>query len=113
MSRPNARGRSKLRDLPLVGWLVAAAVVAIAHRWLPDANWLMLHMVLLGALTHSIIVWSFHFAQTLLRSPASPTDARRQTTRLGLVTGGAAAVLVGVPTQWWPITLAGGLAVST
>ncbi len=113
MSRPNARGRSRLRDLPLLGWLAAAAVVAIAHRWLPDANWLMLHMVLLGALTHSIIVWSFHFAQTLLRSPASPRDARWQTTRLGLVTGGAAAVLVGVPTDWWLLTLAGGLAVAT
>ena len=113
MSRPNARGRSRLRDLPLLGWLAAAAVVAIAHRWLPDANWLMLHMVLLGALTHSIIVWSFPFAQTLLRSPASPRDARWQTTRLGLVTGGAAAVLVGVPTDWWLLTLAGGLAVAT
>lgn len=113
MSRPNARGRSRLRDLPLLGWLAAAAVVAIAHRWLPDANWLMLHMVLLGALTHSIIVWSFHFAQTLLRSPASPRDARWQTTRLGLVTDGAAAVLVGVPTDWWLLTLAGGLAVAT
>ena len=113
MSRPDARGRSRLRDLPLLGWLLAAAIVAIAHRWLPDANWLMLHMVLLGALTHSIIVWSFHFAQTLLRSPASPRDARWQTTRLGLVTGGAAAVLVGVPTDWWPVTLAGGLAVAT
>ncbi len=113
MSRPNARGRSRLRDLPLLGWLLAAAVVAIVHRWLPDANWLMLHMVLLGALTHSILVWSFHFAQTLLRSPASPQDARWQTTRLGLVTGGAAAVLVGVPTDWWPLTLAGGLAVAT
>ena len=113
MSRPNARGRSRLRDLPLLGWLLAAVVVAIAHRWLPDANWLMLHMVLLGALTHSILVWSFHFAQTLLRSPASPRDAGWQTKRLGLVTGGAAAVLVGVPTDWWVLTLAGALAVAT
>ena len=113
MSRPNARGRSRLRDLPLLGWLLTAVVVAIAHRWLPDANWLMLHLVLLGALTHSIIVWSFHFAQTLLRSPASPRDAGWQAWRLRLVTGGAAAVLVGVPTDWWPLTLAGGLAVAT
>ncbi|MCC6497502.1 MAG: multicopper oxidase domain-containing protein [Propionibacteriaceae bacterium] len=113
MSRPSARGRSRLRDLPLLGWLLAAVIVAIVHRWLPDANWLMLHLVLLGALTHSIIVWSFHFTQTLLRSPASPRDASWQATRLGLVAGGAAAVLVGVPTDWWPLTLAGGLAVAT
>ncbi len=113
MSRPTARGRSPLRDLPLLGWLLAAVVVAIVHRWLPDANWLMLHLVLLGALTHSILVWSFHFTQTLLRSPASAQAADRQATRLGLVTGGAAAVLVGVPTDWWPLTLAGGLAVAS
>ena len=35
---------------PRIGWLAAAAIIAIAHRGLPDANWLMLHLVLLGAL---------------------------------------------------------------
>ena len=50
--RPVGRGRSRLRDLPLIGWLVAAVVIAGIHRWLPDANWLMLHLVLLGALSH-------------------------------------------------------------
>ena len=60
MSGSTARGLSWLRDLPLLGWLLAAVVVALAHRWLPDANWLMLHLVLLGAVTHSILVWSFH-----------------------------------------------------
>jgi nitrite reductase (NO-forming) len=117
MSRPTgragARGRSRLRDLPLLGWLLAAAVVALAHRSLPDANWLMLHLVLLGALTHSILVWSFHFAQTLLRAPASEAQARWHNRRLGLLTVGAAAVVVGVPTTWWPLTLAGALAVVT
>lgn len=111
--RPTARGRSRLRDYPLLGWLLAAVVVALAHRSLPDANWLLLHLVLLGALTHSILVWSFHFAQTLLRSPASEAQARWHNRRLGLLTVGAAAVVVGVPTTWWPLTLAGGLAVAT
>ncbi len=112
MSRSVSRGRSRLRDLPLLGWLLAAVAVAVAHRWLPDANWLLLHLVLLGALTHSIVLWSFHFAQTLLRSPASPPALRQHTLRLGLVTGGAAAVLVGVPTTWWPLVLAGGAVVA-
>lgn len=112
MSRSVTRGRSRLRDLPLIGWLAAAVVIAIAHRWLPDANWLMLHLVLLGALTHSIVVWSFHFAQTLLRAPADETGVRRHTQRLGLLTVGAAAVLIGVPTTWWPLTLAGGTLVA-
>jgi nitrite reductase (NO-forming) len=111
-TRPTGRGRSKLRDYPLVGWLLAAIVIALVHRWLPDANWLMLHLVLLGALTHSILVWSYHFAQTLLRAPASPRDARLHDVRLGLLTLGAVAVVVGVPTDVWPLTLAGGTIVA-
>ncbi|MFT4296928.1 MAG: multicopper oxidase domain-containing protein [Micropruina sp.] len=110
--RPVGRRRSRLRDLPLIGWLAAAVVIAVAHRWLPDANWLMLHLVLLGALTHAIVVWSFHFAQTLLRSPASEAEAVRHNRRLGLLTAGAAAVLIGVPTTWWPLTLGGGTLVA-
>ncbi len=110
--RPVGRRRSRLRDLPLIGWLAAAVVIAVAHRGLPDANWLMLHLVLLGALTHAIVVWSFHFAQTLLRSPASEIEAARHNQRLGLLTLGAAAVLIGVPTTWWPLTLVGGLLVA-
>ncbi|HEY3338633.1 MAG TPA: multicopper oxidase domain-containing protein [Propionicimonas sp.] len=102
------RGRSPWRDWPLLGWFVAAVVVALGHRWLPDASWLLLHLVFLGAVTHSIMVWSAHFSQTLLRLPApSGQDAR-----LALLTAGAALVLVGVPTTWWPVTLVGGLAVA-
>jgi nitrite reductase (NO-forming) len=112
MSRRPARGRSRLRDLPLLGWLGLAVVVALGHRFLPDANWLLLHLVLLGALTHSILVWSFHFAQTLLRSPASDEQSRRHVRRLGLLTAGAAAVLVGVPTDAWPLTLTGACLVA-
>ena len=106
------RGRSRLRDLPLIGWLVAAVVIAGIHRWLPDANWLMLHLVLLGALSHSILVWSFHFAQTLLRAPATDAVRIAHHRRLGLLTAGAVAVVIGVPTTWWPLTLAGGTAVA-
>lgn len=107
MGSPLVRGTSPLRDLPLVGWLLGAVGVAIAHRWLPDAGWLLLHLVLLGAVSHAIMVWSFHFAQTLLRFPTTERDLRSQSVRLGLLAAGAATVLVGVPTTWWPVTVAG------
>ena len=107
-----ARGTSPLRDLPLVAWLLAALLVALGHRWLGDANWLMLHLVLLGALTHAILVWSFHFAQTVLRAPTVPSDRGGQAWRLGLLGAGTVAVLVGVPTTWWHVTLTGGLLVA-
>jgi len=87
---------------------VAAIVVALVHRSLDDAPWLMLHLVFLGALTHSILVWSTHFASTLLKAPEPPG----QNVRLAILTVGSAMVLVGVPTTWWPLTLAGGVLVA-
>lgn len=112
MSGSTSRGPSRLRDLPVVGWLTAAVVVALTHRYVADASWLMLHLVLLGALSHAIFVWSFHFAQTLLRLPATEVQARRQAQRLALLATGSVCVVVGVPTTWWPLTLVGGTAVA-
>ena len=66
------RGFWPLRDLPVVGWLLAVVVVALVHPWLPAARWLLLHLVLLGAAGHAILVWSRYFADTLLRVPATP-----------------------------------------
>ena len=76
------RGRSPWRDWPLIGWLSIAVVVALGHRWLAESQWLLLHLVFLGAVTHSIMVWSMHFAQTLLRQPPPP----QQNLRLALLT---------------------------
>ncbi|MGC3953049.1 MAG: multicopper oxidase domain-containing protein [Propionicimonas sp.] len=113
MSRSLARGTSIWRDLPLVLWLVAALVITLIHRWLPDADWLLLHLVLLGAASHAILVWSFHFAQTVLRAPSTAAGQRQQVIRLGLLAASTAVVLVGVPTTWWPVTLVGALGVAT
>ena len=71
MSRPTARGRSRLRDLPLLLWLTAAIVIAVAHRWLPDANWLMLHLVLVGAVFGLLpfLITAVAFPAALHREP--------------------------------------------
>jgi len=101
-----------MRDYPLVAWLLAGLGVAIAHHWIADAGWLLLHIVLLGALTQSIVVWSWHFAQTMLRASDAPGGRRHQTWRLALLNGGAIVVLIGVPTHVWPVTLVGGTIVA-
>ncbi|MGD7705456.1 multicopper oxidase domain-containing protein [Microlunatus sp. Y2014] len=105
-------GRQPLRDHPLLLWLVAAAVVALVHRWVPEATWLMIHLVLLGAMSHAVMVWSAHFARTLLRAPEDPVARRAESVRLLLLLLGAAAVLVGVPTTWWPLTVVGAAVVA-
>jgi nitrite reductase (NO-forming) len=105
------RGFWPLRDLPVLLWLFAAGVVALVHPFVPAPRWLMLHLLLLGALTHAILVWSRHFAETLLHLP--PSDRRPQSRRLLLHNTGALAVITGALTTTWPLTVAGAAAVAT
>ncbi|KRE40466.1 hypothetical protein [Knoellia sp. Soil729] len=101
-----------LRDHPAVVWLVLAVLVALAHPFVPGSRWLMVHLVLLGALTHSILVWSSHFAQALLKTPPGLDDRRVQSLRLGLLLAGTTATLVGVPTTQWWLTVTGATLVA-
>ena len=52
-------------------WLAAAVAVALAHRYISAASWLMVHLLLLGAVTNAVLIWSSHFSAALLRLPAS------------------------------------------
>ncbi|NLG23065.1 MAG: copper oxidase, partial [Actinomycetales bacterium] len=111
--RAQARGRWALRDYPGLWWMVLAVVVALIHQWVPDATWLMVHLVLLGALTHSIFVWSTHFAQALLKTHESLDPRPRQSRRLALLFVGTAIVMIGMPTAQWWLVVVGAVLVST
>lgn len=89
-------------------WLLAAAGVALAHRWMPESTWLMVHLVVLGALTQSIVRWSGHFAEALLKVSLRPATDRLSWPLALAVT----LVLAGVPTGAWWVTLAGASAVA-
>lgn len=99
-----------MRDIPTVLWLVLAVVAALAHRELLMPRWLLIHLLLLGAATHAILVWSQYFSHALLRTRASQTARKWENARLVLANAGAALVLVGVSTVLWPLTLAGAVA---
>ena len=111
-TRPS-RGGWALRDRPGVVWLVLAFLIALVHPFVPGSQWLLVHLVLLGALTHSAMVWSTHFTQALLKTPTTIDDRAWQNRRIALLLLGATLVFVGVPTGWWPLTVAGATAVST
>ena len=108
---PATRGRWAMRDRPGVLWLTLAVVVALVHPFVPESRWLMVHLVLLGAATHSVMVWSTHFAQALLKTPPHLDDRRSQTVRLSLLLAGTTAVLIGVPSGRWPLVVAGAVLV--
>ncbi|MBC7596601.1 MAG: multicopper oxidase domain-containing protein [Kineosporiaceae bacterium] len=106
------RGFWPLRDLPVVFWFVAVLVSTLTHPWLPAPRWLMIHLLLLGAVSHSILVWSRYFADALLKTAPRPADRRDQSIRLALLNLGVVVVVAGVLSDAWPVTLAGASAVS-
>ncbi len=91
-------------------WLVAAAVIVIAHRMVPNGSWLMVHLLLLGAVSAAILVWSQHFADTLLRRPA-PGGRPFHGARLLGHTVGAGLVVAGMVSSTWLLVLIGGIIV--
>lgn len=101
-----------LRDLPTVFWLLAALAAAVLHASLPAPRWLLIHLLLLGAVSHSILVWSRYFADALLHLPVRPVDRERQSSRLALLNGGAVVVVVGVLAAQWVITAVGATAIA-
>ena len=104
-----ARGQWPMRDHPTTFWLLVAVVVAPA---LPDARWILVHAVLLGAVTHAVLVWSTHFTQALLKTSAALDPRPRQNARLTLLLVGVALVLLGVPWLGWWSVVSGAVAVT-
>ena len=107
--KPSGRGFWPLRDLPVVLWLVLLVVSTLLHPVLPAPRWLMIHLLLLGAVTHAVLVWSTHFTETLLHI-AGPSR-RRQSVRLALLNLGVLGVISGVLSSRWPVTVLGAIAV--
>jgi nitrite reductase (NO-forming) len=111
VTRSGNRGFWPLRDLPVLLWLAATVVVAVVHPFVPAPRWLMIHLLLLGAVSHAILVWSRYFTDALLHS--ADEDRRGQNRRLLLLNGGVVLVVAGVPSEVWPLTLLGAIAVGT
>lgn len=93
-------------NLLVLGWFVAAAVVAVAHRFVPVAGWLMVHLLLLGGVSTAILLWSQHFAETLLRTP-TPGGRRGLWARLLGWSASAAVVVAGMVAGTTALVVAG------
>ncbi|TQJ50259.1 multicopper oxidase domain-containing protein [Phycicoccus sp. SLBN-51] len=93
----------------VIAWLVGLLGVSLAHPFVPESRWLLVHLLLLGAVTNAVLVWSAHFADALLKNP-SPSR-RGQVVRLVALNAGVLAVVAGIVTGTWTLTLAGAVGV--
>lgn len=107
----NTRGAWFMRDIPVMIWLTMAVVVSLIHPFFDSARWLMVHLVALGGFTHSIMVWSVHFTNALLKT-RDVESRRTQNIRLILLQLGMLAVFIGVPTTIWWLTILGAAVIS-
>lgn len=97
---------------PVQWWMLALIVVVLTHRWIPQARWLMVHMVTLGLITTSIMVWGQHFAEALLKTRLGEESRPWQVRRILLLTAGVAVTTLGMLPSWpWMVVL-GALIVS-
>lgn len=97
-------------NVVVLAWFAAAALATVVHREIVGSGWLMVHLLLLGGASTAILLWSQHFADTLLRHPAS---RRALLARLALHNAGAVAVVVGVQVVSTPLVVTGGAAVAS
>jgi nitrite reductase (NO-forming) len=89
----------------VLAYLFAGGVTMAGSARVAGAGWLALHLVLLGAVTNAIVVWSEHFAAALLRTPAS--SERAALARVLALNLAVLAVLVGVHVGRSALTVAG------
>ena len=59
----------------VIVWMLVAAAAVTAHRFVPEATWLMVHTFTLGVATNALFIWTNHFTTSILRS--RPPRSRR------------------------------------
>ncbi|MEO8519505.1 MAG: hypothetical protein ABI438_09980 [Dermatophilaceae bacterium] len=98
-------------NAPVAAWLGALLGVTLAQRYIPESPWLLVHLLLLGAVTNAIFIWSAHFTDALLRRRTTVGSRRWQTARLAALNAGVVTVVTGMVADEWVVTLVGSIVV--
>ena len=99
-------------NAPVVAWLAALLAITVDRRDDPGSPWLLVHLLLLGAVTNAIFVWSAHFADALTRRRATAGPRRWQACRLVALNVGVVTVVAGMTSALWILTLVGSMVVA-
>lgn len=96
---------------PVSVWMFALFIVLMTHRWIPESLWLMVHMVTLGLITNSILVWSQHFTEALLKHKLPDSARPVQLARIYTLNASMVVLMVGVVFSLYPLTVLGSVGV--
>ena len=97
--------------MPVRWWFAAIIVAALFHPFVTDGRWLLVHLFTLGAVTNSILIWSRHFTEKLLKTDVPDGNRHIQLVRIYLLNAGIVATVVGKLGDWWQVTTAGAAVV--
>lgn len=92
--------------------MLALIALVLTHPFVPQSRWLLVHMVTLGLVTTSIMIWGQHFAEALLKTRLGPETRPTQVRRIWLLTAGVVVASVGIIGAWPVVVLIGALTIS-
>lgn len=112
---PNPTSRSawhRRASRPVSLWMLALIALVLTHPFVPQSRWLLVHMVTLGLVTTSIMIWGQHFAEALLKTRLGPETRPMQVRRIWLLTAGVVLACAGIVGAWPVVVLLGALTIS-
>lgn len=107
---PRALWHSRVQFV-VFAWMLLAATTAPLGGSFRSAPWLAAHLLLLGAVTNALFIWTWHFTAAILRVP-DQAERGKEVRRLVLLNVGISGALIGVPTGMAPITIVAGACVA-
>ena len=98
--RASGRGTWHRRaSKPVSHWMFTLVGVLLLHRFIPNSGWLMVHIVTLGLITNSILIWSQHFTEALMKIKIPDEQRKVQVGRIFTLNAGIVLLMVGMVGQ--------------
>ena len=117
--RASGRGTWHRRaSKPVSHWMFVLIGVLLLHKFIPNSGWLLVHIVTLGLITNSILIWSQHFTEALMKIKIPDEHRGTQVRRIFILNAGILVLMVGMIGQLsvpglYAATVVGALIVGT
>ena len=98
--RASGRGTWHRRaSKPVSHWMFTLVGVLLLHRFIPNSGWLMVHIITLGLITNSILIWSQHFTEALMKIKIPDEHRGTQVRRIFILNAGILVLMIGMVGQ--------------